>query len=84
MSETYHVVPVDDLVIHEEAGDECICGPHVEYFTRGRVVVHHALDGRQADDPGWPRRRAREIADQEHLDPSPEDASGPPETLPGM
>lgn len=84
MSDTYHVVPVDDVVGHEETGDGCACGPHVEYFPRGRVIVHHALDGRQADDPGWARRRAREIAVQERLEHSPEDASGPPETLPGM
>jgi len=84
MSETYHVVPVDDLVGHEETGDDCACGPHIEYFSRGRVIVHHALDGRQADDPSWARRRAQEIAVQEGLEGSPEDAAGPPEPLPGM
>jgi hypothetical protein len=33
-----------------------------------RVVhVHHALDGRQAQDPTWPRRRAEEVASAESL-----------------
>jgi hypothetical protein len=67
MSETYHVVPVDDLVGHEEVRDSCACGPHVEYFLHGKVVVHHALDGRRLDDPEWPRRRAQEVAVQESL-----------------
>jgi hypothetical protein len=67
MGETYHVVPVDDLVGHEEAQDSCACGPHVEFFPRGTVIVHHALDGRRLDDPGWPRRRAQEVAVQESL-----------------
>jgi hypothetical protein len=26
------------------------------------VIVHHALDGRHAEDPSWPRRRAAEVA----------------------
>ena len=58
----YQVVPVEDLVGHEETGDDCVCGPHVEFFERGLVMVHHALDGRNAVDPGWPRRRASEVA----------------------
>ncbi len=58
----YHVVPLDDLVGHEETGDDCVCGPHVEFFAKGLVVVHHALDGRHAADLTWPRRRASEVA----------------------
>jgi hypothetical protein len=67
MSETFHVVPVEDLVCHEEVQDLCACGPHVEFFPRGKVVVHHALDGRHGKDPGWPRRRALEVARAESL-----------------
>jgi hypothetical protein len=67
MSETIHVVPVEDLVGHEEVQDSCACGPHVEFFPRGTVVVHHALDGRRVHDPDWPRRRAHEVARQESL-----------------
>jgi hypothetical protein len=65
--ETFHVLPVDDLVGHEEAQDLCACGPHVEFFPRGKVVVHHALDGRHADDPHWPRRRAIDVARENAL-----------------
>ena len=64
---TYHVVPTGDLVGHEEIRDTCVCGPHVEYFPKGVVVVHHALDGRHADDADWPRRRAHQVADDEAL-----------------
>ncbi len=64
--QTYHVVPVEDWIVHEERADACVCGPHVEYFRGGNVIVHHALDGRNADDRTWPRRRAREVA-RRHL-----------------
>ncbi len=67
MSETFHVVPTDDLLTHEELQDLCACGPHVEFFPRGKVVVHHALDGRHAADPAWPRRRAHEVAAERSL-----------------
>jgi hypothetical protein len=61
-TETYHVVPVEDWITHQEHQDACVCGPHVEYFPGGTVVVHHALDGRNKEDPMWPRRRAAEVA----------------------
>lgn len=67
MSETFHVVPTEDWIVHEERGDGCVCGPHVEFFPRGTVIVHHALDGRHADDPSWARRRAGEVAFDESL-----------------
>lgn len=52
MSATRHVVPVDDLVDHDTAGDECLCGPTVEPVTRdggsiGWLVIHHSIDGRE-------------------------------------
>ncbi|HEX6581109.1 MAG TPA: hypothetical protein VF195_09590 [Actinomycetota bacterium] len=62
MGETFHVVPVDDWCGHEEVQDSCVCGPHAEFIAGGKVIVHHALDGRHADDPSWPRRRASEVA----------------------
>jgi hypothetical protein len=67
MGETFHVVPVEDWIGHEERQDRCACGPHVEFFVRGKVVVHHALDGRHRDEPTWPRRRAQEVARDEAL-----------------
>jgi hypothetical protein len=69
MGDSYHVMPVDDLVSHEDTGDECICGPHVQYFSGGRVVVHHALDGGRHDGkPEWPRSKAQEAAAEYFLE----------------
>lgn len=42
-----HVLPIDDLVEHEEEGDDCVCGPRVEFVEGGKVVVHNSLDGRE-------------------------------------
>ena len=67
MSETFHVVPTEDWLPHEEVQDACVCGPHVEFFPRGRVIVHHALDGRHRADPSWARRRAHEVAAEQSL-----------------
>ncbi len=51
-----HVVPVDDLIEHEEAGDDCPCGVDIEYLigedgTVGQLVTHHSLDGRELTEP---------------------------------
>lgn len=43
-----HVYPVNDLVEHELEGDDCVCGPTVEFVDGGSVVVHHSLDNREA------------------------------------
>lgn len=40
-----HVMPVDDLIAHENHAD-CICGPDVEIHDRW-LYVHHSLDGRE-------------------------------------
>ena len=45
-----HVVPIADLVEHED--DDCVCGPTTEPVPRddgsfGWVVTHHSLDGRE-------------------------------------
>ena len=50
---TVHVVPVGDLVEHDTAGGECICGPSAEAVFRedgsaGWLMTHHSLDGREA------------------------------------
>lgn len=47
---TVHVLPVNDLVTHQEH-DDCICGPNVEPVLSddgscGWLISHHALDGR--------------------------------------
>jgi hypothetical protein len=47
----YHVLPVGDLVGHEESGTDCVCMPDVSREpVMGTIVVHHALDGREADE----------------------------------
>lgn len=50
---TVHVLPVDDLIEHEDTGDDCPCGPTVEPVQRddgsyGWLISHHSLDGREA------------------------------------
>jgi hypothetical protein len=46
----YHVVPLDDLVGHEQDG--CVCGPTLEAVPRddgsmGWMYTHHSLDRRE-------------------------------------
>lgn len=42
----YHVVPADDLVLHE-AQDDCVCGPAQSETGSGELVYQHfPLDGR--------------------------------------
>jgi hypothetical protein len=47
----FHVMPVKDLVAHEDH-DDCVCGPRCQAVSLpsgavGWIVVHHALDGRR-------------------------------------
>lgn len=47
-----HVLPINDLIDHEDAGSDCPCGPTVEPVPRddgsmGWLIVHHSLDGRE-------------------------------------
>lgn len=46
-----HVLPVNDLIAHEDEGD-CPCGPTVEPVFSGDgscgwLITHHSLDGRE-------------------------------------
>lgn len=48
-----HVMPIGDLIEHED--EDCACGPATEAVFRedgsnGWVVVHHSLDGREANE----------------------------------
>ncbi|AAR89783.1 hypothetical protein PBI_PATTYP_66 [Mycobacterium phage PattyP] len=52
MPQTVHVLPVDDLIEHEDIGDDCVCGPEIEPVfdadgACGWVITHHSLDGRE-------------------------------------
>lgn len=51
--ETLHVLPVDDLIDHD--AHDCVCGPTTVPVERtdgtvGFFVVHHSLDGREANE----------------------------------
>lgn len=48
----FHVLPVDDLIEHEDEGGDCVCGATVEPVERDDgsmawIVIHHSLDGRE-------------------------------------
>jgi hypothetical protein len=48
---TVHVVPVNDIIEHEDS-DACPCGPELQPVERrdgtiGWVLSHHSLDGRE-------------------------------------
>lgn len=49
-----HVVPINDLISHDTDTDQCVCGPSLELVEGeegdGWLVVHHSLDGREADE----------------------------------
>ena len=49
MGQTIHVIPINDLINHED--HDCICGPSVEHIPSdsgdGWLITHHSLDGRE-------------------------------------
>lgn len=50
-----HVLPIDDLIEHEDEGLDCVCGPELELVvaddgTFGSLVIHNSLDGREEDE----------------------------------
>ena len=52
---TLHVVPINDLIEHDDISDECVCGPRTEIVQPegkpdGWVIVHNSLDGREKDE----------------------------------
>lgn len=52
-----HVLPVDDLIAHEQESEDCWCGPRLEPVERddgsiGWVYVHHSADGREFAERG--------------------------------
>ena len=44
MSETIHIIPVDDLISHRESR-ECECIPKVE--EHGKLIIHNSYDMRE-------------------------------------
>jgi hypothetical protein len=60
MSQTVHVLPVGDLIEHEDEGTDCVCAPTVEPVpdddgSMGWLIVHHSLDGREHAEPDHDR-----------------------------
>ena len=56
MAQTVHVLPINDLVKHDDVGDACVCGPDAEPVfapdgSCGWVITHHSLDGRERFEP---------------------------------
>lgn len=49
---TIHVEPINDVIEHNTASDDCVCGPDIEYLENGgKLVTHHSLDGRENTEP---------------------------------
>lgn len=42
-----HVLPLDDLIVHEEEGISCDCDPELEICAGKLIVIHNAIDGRE-------------------------------------
>ena len=54
---TFHVVPLDDLIVHDFS-ENCPCGPRPRRIPRdGRpdawTYTHHSLDGREFNEPDY-------------------------------
>lgn len=49
-----HVLPVGDLIEHDDVGDDCVCGPTVECVPGDRgdgwLIIHNSLDGRERNE----------------------------------
>lgn len=48
----YHLYPVDDLREHALKGERCWCRPEIDYEGAETIVIHNALDGREAFENG--------------------------------
>ena len=46
MTETIHVMPVNDIFTHDQTVN-CWCAPVVEEYDEGRVVIHNSADNRE-------------------------------------
>ena len=42
-----HIIPINDLLEHEETGTMCHCGPEVDWSRAEAMVIHSALDDRE-------------------------------------
>lgn len=65
MTAPIHTFPLNDLIVHDTGGGDCVCGPEVIPVARedgsyGWQVIHQSLDRREA---------AEEYANSEHEHP---------------
>lgn len=51
LTDTWHVVPIDDLRDHEP-DKACWCRPTLNEEEDGDVYIHHSLDGRELYETG--------------------------------
>lgn len=51
MGQKTHVIPLNDLIEHDNHTEDCPCGPTLERVESdtgdGWVFIHHSLDGRE-------------------------------------
>lgn len=47
-----HVLPINDIRLHEESGETCHCNPRVQKDENGTLVIHNAFDGREMFESG--------------------------------
>lgn len=52
-----HVIPLDDLLDHQETPD-CWCDPKVEVVGANLLVIHNSFDGREFREPDHEPYRA--------------------------
>jgi hypothetical protein len=51
MSDTIHVIPINDLIEHDTFGDGCVCGATWVRADEAWILQHHSLDGREHSEP---------------------------------
>lgn len=51
MSNRVHVLPLNDVVDHDD-NEDCFCGPTAKFVEGGVVFVHHSVDGREMSERG--------------------------------
>ncbi len=45
--EDIHVLPIDDILPHEEKDTDCICDPEIEVHGAVLLIIHNSFDGRE-------------------------------------
>ena len=68
-----HVLPIDDLLPHEDVGTGCICDPEIEVYGADLIIIHNSFDGREEKEMAsvteyWqdPRENVFDLAEHYH------------------